>query len=228
MSDIEAKKVCNIVDDVTNIRYKIVYKKSLKRYEIYTQYKDEAGKFRRNRILYKEAIAVEHDLQKTIDYVNNVLVANHINIYEDSEYMANRVFRKRRRIEPLPDDSPEEDIIRHVQDLDLTDLRTVASMCTNHKVIAVGATTVRYRNRYIAEYAKRKANGVCQLCNMPAPFLDKDGEPYLESHHIEWLSNGGEDSIDNVVALCPNCHKKMHVVNDRNDVRKLQQKIKES
>ena len=56
---------------------------------------------------------------------------------------------------------------------------------------------------------------------MPAPFSDKNGEPYLESHHVEWLSKGGEDSIDNVVALCPNCHRKMHVVNDVDDLEKL-------
>ena len=68
---------------------------------------------------------------------------------------------------------------------------------------------------------KKKANGRCQLCGMPAPFSDKNGEPYLESHHVKWLSKGGEDSIDNVVALCPNCHRKMHVVNDVDDLEKL-------
>ena len=43
-----------------------------------------------------------------------------------------------------------------------------------------------------------------------APFNDKKGRPFLESHHIRWLSEGGADSIDNVAALCPNCHRKMH------------------
>ena len=51
------------------------------------------------------------------------------------------------------------------------------------------------RDPYISEYSKRRANGICQLCNRPAPFTDKDGDPYLESHHIVWLSNGGADSI---------------------------------
>lgn len=78
------------------------------------------------------------------------------------------------------------------------------------------------RNPYIAEYAKRRANGICQLCGMPAPFNSpKTGEPYLESHHIIWLSDGGSDTIDNTVALCPNCHRKMHYVNDSEDVEKL-------
>ena len=68
------------------------------------------------------------------------------------------------------------------------------------------------RDAFIAELSKRRANGVCQLCRSPAPFLGKDGEPYLESHHIMWLTSGGEDTTKNTVALCPNCHRKMHVL----------------
>ena len=80
------------------------------------------------------------------------------------------------------------------------------------------------RNPYIAEYAKRRANGVCQLCGISAPFKNKLGEPYLETHHIEWLSKGGSDTIDNTVALCPNCHKKMHVLDNLEDKRVLKER----
>ncbi len=77
------------------------------------------------------------------------------------------------------------------------------------------------RNAYVSEYAKRRANGICQLCESPAPFKNKNGEPFLETHHIEWLSEGGTDTIDNTVALCPNCHRKMHILNRFEDRRKL-------
>ena len=83
-------------------------------------------------------------------------------------------------------------------------------------------TDTYYRDPYIALYAKERAGGVCQLCGMPAPFEDKDGNPYLESHHIIWLSQGGEDTIENTVALCPNCHKRMHVLNEERAVKVLQ------
>lgn len=69
------------------------------------------------------------------------------------------------------------------------------------------------RDPYIAELAKRRAKGICQLCNITAPFNNKNGNPYLEVHHIQWLSKEGEDSIDNTVALCPNCHRKTHILN---------------
>lgn len=83
------------------------------------------------------------------------------------------------------------------------------------------------RSLEVSEYAKKKAKGICQLCGKPAPFLDKQGKPYLESHHVIWLSRGGEDSIHNVVGLCPNCHSKMHVVDDPEDVKKLEELLSE-
>ena len=83
-------------------------------------------------------------------------------------------------------------------------------------------TTVYHRSASVAALAKRRANGVCQLCGQKAPFQDQNGDPYLECHHVDWLSEGGIDSKDNCVALCPNCHRRMHIVNspeDRNILR---------
>ena len=65
---------------------------------------------------------------------------------------------------------------------------------------------------------KRIAKGRCQLCGNEAPFVDKNNEPYLEEHHVKQLSDGGEDKMENVVAICPNCHRKMHVINNEDDV----------
>lgn len=73
------------------------------------------------------------------------------------------------------------------------------------------ATSKFERNPYIAEYVKRIANGICQDCLQPAPFVNKStNEPFLEVHHIDPLSNGGMDTIENTIAICPNCHRKRH------------------
>ena len=79
----------------------------------------------------------------------------------------------------------------------------------------------RQRNHYIVELVNRRAKGICQLCNEPAPFIRKDGTPYLEVHHIVSLAEGGEDSLTNTVALCPNCHRKMHSLALTEDIEKL-------
>lgn len=125
---------------------------------------------------------------------------------------------------PLDDSHTDEEKERHAQSLSLDDLREIArSQSTKNPKQITTTTTQISRNVYIAEYAKKRANGICQLCGNPAPFNRPDGEPYLESHHIVWLSRGGSDSIGNTVALCPNCHTKMHIVDDPNDVNKLVQ-----
>lgn len=80
---------------------------------------------------------------------------------------------------------------------------------------------VKERSTLVSSIVKERAAGVCQLCNKPAPFFNKNGEAYLECHHIKWLAKGGVDEIGNAVALCPNCHRKMHVLDLEEDVNYL-------
>lgn len=77
------------------------------------------------------------------------------------------------------------------------------------------------RSEQIREYAKVRAKGQCELCENPAPFNDKYGRPFLETHHIIYLSKGGKDTIDNVAAICPNCHRRIHNLRLTSDVDKL-------
>jgi len=76
------------------------------------------------------------------------------------------------------------------------------------------------RNPYVAAYVKRMAEGNCDLCEKPAPF-EKDGEPFFHCHHVLWLARGGPDIIQNAVALCPNCHERMHQLDHKTDIKKL-------
>lgn len=71
------------------------------------------------------------------------------------------------------------------------------------------------RNPYVIKLALQRANGTCECCNEPAPFLRMDGSPYLETHHLIPLSEKGNDDIDNVRAICPNCHKELHFGENR-------------
>ena len=92
------------------------------------------------------------------------------------------------------------------------------------EILTKGSAFVR--DPYVVAYVKRKANGICDLCEKPAPFHNSSGEPYLECHHLVRLADEGEDSINNAVALCANCHRKMHILNSNKDVSILEDKIK--
>lgn len=109
------------------------------------------------------------------------------------------------------------------------DLDDIALMSKEHifgllEVESSNGEVTRYsRSELVKEYTKRRANGRCQLCDNDAPFLSKNGTPFLEVHHIDWLSQGGVDQINNTIALCPNCHRKMHIINCPDDVKYLKE-----
>lgn len=67
------------------------------------------------------------------------------------------------------------------------------------------------RNADVVAEVLLRARGTCEVCKMAAPFLRrKDGAPYLEVHHRKPLAEGGEDTVENALAACPNCHRKKH------------------
>lgn len=66
------------------------------------------------------------------------------------------------------------------------------------------------RSRDVRNYVLARAAGNCEGCKNSAPFTRKDGTPYLEPHHIRRVSDGGPDNPSFVIALCPNCHRRVH------------------
>ncbi|RON23139.1 HNH endonuclease [Pseudomonas brassicacearum] len=66
------------------------------------------------------------------------------------------------------------------------------------------------RSRKVAHYVLMRAEGSCESCEKPAPFMKKDGTPYLEPHHVNRLSDGGLDHPRYVGAVCPSCHREIH------------------
>jgi 5-methylcytosine-specific restriction protein A len=67
-----------------------------------------------------------------------------------------------------------------------------------------------YRSQAVRAYVLRRAAGFCEGCGSEAPFLTPSGSPYLEPHHIRRRADGGPDHPRWVVALCPNCHRRVH------------------
>jgi hypothetical protein len=67
------------------------------------------------------------------------------------------------------------------------------------------------RNPDVVAEVLDRAVGRCERCKSPAPFRRvSTGEPYLEVHHRLPLAQNGDDTVENAIALCPNCHRKSH------------------
>ncbi|WP_029584633.1 HNH endonuclease signature motif containing protein [Bradyrhizobium sp. URHD0069] len=77
-----------------------------------------------------------------------------------------------------------------------------------------GFRNVYLRSEDVRAYVLGRAKGCCEGCKTAAPFFRKDGSPYLEPHHIRRVSDGGPDDPAFVIALCPNCHRRVHAGSD--------------
>jgi 5-methylcytosine-specific restriction protein A len=64
------------------------------------------------------------------------------------------------------------------------------------------------RNQKHAAELQKMYDGKCQVCLWDAPRLY--AERLCHAHHINWLCRGGEDSLRNLVLVCPNHHMAIH------------------
>lgn len=113
---------------------------------------------------------------------------------------------------------------RYFNELSIKSLKEIILKSKNITITTRKAQiNIHNRKQYIREFANKIANGICQLCEKVAPFTDKYGKPFLEVHHIQYLSKGGKDELENVVALCPNCHRRVHHLELEEEVEKLSQ-----
>jgi len=70
------------------------------------------------------------------------------------------------------------------------------------------------RSPHVRRDVLMRARGLCEWCEEEG-FTTESGAIYLESHHIIPLSESGDDSSSNVIALCPNDHRKCHYGKDK-------------
>ena len=91
---------------------------------------------------------------------------------------------------------------------------------------AQAAVTQFVRDPAVVAWVLKAAAGNCECCRKPAPFKRDDGSLFLEVHHVLRLADGGEDTTQNAVALCPNCHRELHYGADKHElVEKLRRTI---
>ena len=75
--------------------------------------------------------------------------------------------------------------------------------------------TAPVRDPKIIAYVRMRSKHTCECCGCVG-FEKSDGDLYIEVHHLKMISEGGSDIPTNAVALCPNCHRKMHYADNRN------------
>jgi hypothetical protein len=83
------------------------------------------------------------------------------------------------------------------------------------------------RSPVVKAWVLQAAKGSCECCKAQAPFKTVLGVLFLEVHHVTPLADGGSDTPENTVAVCPNCHRALHLAADRdNIIAQLFKKVK--
>ncbi|WP_157207534.1 HNH endonuclease [Mariniflexile maritimum] len=89
----------------------------------------------------------------------------------------------------------------------------------------ISTSKIYIRNSDVVAEVLDRANGICEYCENQAPFKrDFDGLGFLEVHHLIPLSENGLDTVENCVALCPNCHRHAHYGKKTFELNKIKKK----
>ena len=90
--------------------------------------------------------------------------------------------------------------------------RPIGNVAGNPNPLQQEVRSLQYvRDPKVVAYVLRQSGGMCADCGQEGPFISRStGSPYLEVHHKQMLKDGGPDTVENAIALCPNCHRKRH------------------
>lgn len=178
-------------------------------------------KFVKHEFIYRGVVRlVGKPFQKDeLDYYGNLrkVWKFPLKLVNSERYISEEVITEQQKIkEKAAKRASKEELIQKAEEASLYGNVTVRNTVTQSYE----------RNEFVKEYSLLRAKGVCELCRQKGPFV-VDGMPFLESHHIVWLSRGGADSIDNISAVCPNCHRKLHRLDLPEDVETLRKNMEE-
>ena len=94
----------------------------------------------------------------------------------------------------------------HISVLSNYDINKEINKLQNKKRnMGIRSYSTKQRDQYLMELYKKKRHYKCQFCNKK--ILKVNGNFYIEACHIKSVEDGGNDNENNILILCPNCHK---------------------
>lgn len=131
---------------------------------------------------------------------------------DESDEQSSKVAR--RMLDPKPwavvsydEDSGECQLIRDRKPVVYVDQHSLAEQKTPERHLVQNYAFKRSIG--VRQRVLRRSSGLCEFCHSPG-FHMPDGRIYIETHHITPLSEGGTDTVSNIVALCANHHREAH------------------
>lgn len=175
---------------LNNLGYKISSTKNWTNYELVKHYQDN--------------LLSDYSILKNYfkaDALNHFLVA----VYKGKELVSGYI-----QIETFENGLEQNEIEYSIEtdsiELDKNDLYQKIIDCEKDKSekITINGKTYK-RHNYLMVQIKKYRDYKCQFCS--TTILKANGDYYIEACHIKAKAEGGKDSLDNILILCPNCHK---------------------
>jgi hypothetical protein len=83
------------------------------------------------------------------------------------------------------------------------------------------SSVVFERNPAVREVARIRSGARCEMPGCAyKPFKKANGKLYIEVHHVQSLAQQGLDILENVAAICPNCHAMAHYAANKAELEK--------
>ena len=173
---------------LNKLGYKITSSKNFENYKLVKKYQNNLiTEFPELQNYYKS------------DAFNHFVVA----VYQGQELISNYL-----QIENLDNELEQHEIEYNIEaeDIDKEKLYQKIIEFKNNKSekITVNGKTYK-RHNYLMAFIKKYRDYKCQFC--ATTILKANGSYYIEACHIKPKAEGGKDALDNILVLCPNCHK---------------------
>jgi len=150
----------------------------------------------------------EYKLEGIFKYIEHIVEA------DDSKWFRLRKIDIKNIDQPITQDQYEKELDKSIKNsTKLSHIeRKDRLKDAPKKLEKINTTVTNYkRNPYVIAEVLKRANGNCEKCTKPALFIRKsDNTPYLEVHHKIPLSENGDDTVENAMAVCPNCHRELY------------------
>jgi 5-methylcytosine-specific restriction protein A len=132
--------------------------------------------------------------------------------------------------EILDDDSEEQEEIQRAEPATTNEIKGSAGKPLNIVMGSQGKTIAK--DSRISKAALKEANYTCQIDSTHETFMTASEEPYMEGHHLIPCTttnseifydkyNRNIDCFENIVCICPSCHRAVHFGNENTKAEKI-------
>lgn len=159
---------------------------------------------------YKLVKKYQDNLINDFSTLQNYFKADALNHFVVAVYQGQELISEYLQIENFDNDLEQHEIENSVEieseEINKEELYKKLIECENDKSekITINGKTYK-RHNYLMVQIKRYRDHKCQFCS--TTILKANGEYYIEACHIKPKAEGGKDNLNNILILCPNCHK---------------------